>query len=62
VVPYIDMAEYSRGSLWCLEASFGTHQIPHSSSWYPWGILVVKRRAGVECILLNDGPWRLRRP
>jgi hypothetical protein len=40
---YRHMAEYSRKSLWYLEVSLGTPEICHSSSWYPWGILVVKR-------------------
>jgi hypothetical protein len=43
VVSYIDMAENSRKSLWYLEVSVGTPEMHHSSSWYPWGILVVKR-------------------
>jgi hypothetical protein len=31
-------------SLWYLEVSLGTPEIHHSSSWYPWDVLVVKRQ------------------
>jgi hypothetical protein len=45
------MAEYSKKSLWYLEVSLGTPEIRHSSSWYPWGILVVKRQK-IPCGIL----------